>query len=36
MTWKTALSFVAFATLLTILTGWLISVGGLPIEELKF
>lgn len=33
MTWKTAVSFVAFATLLTILTGWLISVGGLPIQE---
>ncbi|WP_414549649.1 hypothetical protein [Anabaena sp. CCY 0017] len=33
MTWKTALSFVAFATLVTILTGWLISVGGLPIQE---
>ncbi|TVP62037.1 MAG: hypothetical protein EA343_12590 [Nodularia sp. (in: Bacteria)] len=33
MTWKTAVSFVVFATLLTILTGWLIAVGGLPIQE---
>lgn len=32
MTWKTAFSFVALASGLTVFVGWLITVGGLPIE----
>jgi hypothetical protein len=33
MTWKTILSFVLFATLLTIVVGWLITTGVLPIQK---
>lgn len=33
MTWKTALSFVALATLLTVVAGWLVSAGILPIKQ---
>jgi hypothetical protein len=33
MTWKTALSFVIFATLLTFVVGWLIATGSVPIQK---
>lgn len=33
MTWKTSLAFVAFASLLIIIIGWLISLGVLPIKQ---
>jgi hypothetical protein len=33
MTWKTILSFVLFATLLTLLVGWLTARGILPIRD---
>lgn len=33
MTWKTTLAFVLFATLLTILVGWLTTTGVLPIQQ---
>lgn len=33
MTWKTIFSFVLFATLLTILVGWLTTIGALPIQK---
>jgi chromate transport protein ChrA len=33
MTWKTILSFMLVATLLTILVGWLIMTGILPIQQ---
>jgi hypothetical protein len=33
MNWKTVISFVLLATLLTILIGWIVSIKGLPISQ---
>jgi hypothetical protein len=33
MTWKTTLSFVISATLLTLVVGWLIATGAVPIQK---
>lgn len=33
MTWKTTLSFVIFAALLTLAMGWLITIGAVPIQK---
>jgi hypothetical protein len=33
MTWKTTLSFVVSATLLTLAVGWLIATGAVPIQK---
>ena len=33
MTWKTTFSFIVFATLLTLVVGWLIATGAVPIQK---
>ena len=33
MNWKTVISFILLATLLTILMGWIVSIEGLPISQ---